>query len=384
MQPLTLGVAGATCQFLTGGSVPIAFGLGGILIAVSLFIGWRLSRRHREAVVAITATASESTAQIEQEQVQVVEVMRGALHAFGHEVADPWVGNIENARTLMENAIIELSSRFSGIVNRLEGAIDTSRQSVGMTGATDGVLAVFARSKKQLTGVVESLELAEREKTVMLDRIRGLTPFINELKRMAIDVAAIANQTNMLALNASIEAARAGEVGRSFAVVADEVRKLSTLSGETGKHISTKAQVIGEAIARAVLAVEHSTEQGSASVAASESAIHAVLDEFKRLTDGLAGSTATLQSTGLDIKQEIDETLVHLQFQDRVSQQLTHVRESIHTLKAHLQTSGGLLELEDVRRLAGTLKGSYTMAEEHVGSGGTPVAAATDSEITFF
>ncbi|WP_414691097.1 methyl-accepting chemotaxis protein, partial [Noviherbaspirillum sp.] len=82
----------------------------------------------------------------------------------------------------------------------------------------------------------------------MLDKVRCLEQFVDELKAMADDVKTIAAQTNLLALNAAIEAARAGETGRGFAVVAKEVRNLSTLSGDTGKRIAEKVQVISDAI----------------------------------------------------------------------------------------------------------------------------------------
>jgi len=289
----------------------------------------------------------------------------------------------------MESAICELTGQFAGIVRNLETAVAASESAAGELDGSGSTVSVFASCEAQLSEVVASLKAAMDNKQIMLGEVSGLLDFIVELKQMAVDVAGIADQTNLLALNAAIEAARAGEVGRGFAVVADEVRKLSNLSKTTGTRISAKVETISNAISTAVRAADHTASSESESVTRSEQAIGSVLNNFRQVTEGLIESSGILRTQSAGIKDEISQAMVQLQFQDRVSQVLSHVRDNISALPAHIEYSvsgvaqgGGLRPLE-TRQLLDELERTYAMAEERsVHSGGN--THAQDDEITFF
>jgi methyl-accepting chemotaxis protein len=309
---------------------------------------------------------------------------------FGDAVLPVWCRHIENSRTQMEDAVSDLASRFSNIVDKLDNAVHVSSASKqGGSAMTE----VFAHSETQLGSVVTSMKSAMSSKQAMLAQIKDLERFTRELRGMAEGVASIAAQTNLLALNAAIEAARAGPAGAGFAVVAQEVRMLSMRSAETGKEISNRVGLISSAILAASQAAEQSSESEHRSMQSAEGMIVAVLAEFRQITDALVQSSELLKQESIGIQSEVGEALVQLQFQDRVSQVMSHVRENMESMpallrenRAHYDASGALEPL-DPERLLRELQKTYAMAEEHAVHSGVkhlaPAATEAD-EITFF
>lgn len=290
-----------------------------------------------------------------------------------------WATQVESARSQSEIAVNQLVTRFGGLAYEVGQSSDVARNVVASL--EDGIDSVFGRANLGLQAVVETLEAVLNERDGLLQQINGLAEFVAELNRMSGDVATIAGQTNLLALNAAIEAARAGDQGRGFAVVAGEVRKLSQMSAETGQDMGKKVSHISRAIECAVEAAHQSRGRDSSMIDASRSTISQILDQFRQHSNSLIESAHRLHSTNNSIQYEVSDAMVQLQFQDRVSQMLCHVRDNLHAVSAAVQQGD-----RNITQHLAALEASYAMAEERQAhrAGNSKTANQHAGEITFF
>ncbi len=345
------------------------------------------ARSQREQAVRLTADtltqhqANDAAIGAKASRAQLNEVLLGAMPI--------WAKQVESSRQQTETAIVELTSRFTGISERLQETVQASQQAAGELDGqnADGALKVLAQSDSELSQVIDSLKATQASRDETLTQVRSLTAYTGELRTMAADVAAIAAQTNLLALNAAIEAARAGEAGRGFAVVADAVRSLSSKSSETGQQMSAKVDIINNAITQLVQAASSGADQDSHSVAESEQSIQHVLQRFQSITGRLAESADLLKQESYGIRDEMTEVLVSLQFQDRVSQILTHVRDNIDSLHTHLQQSSQSPDEAvaiNAREWLARMESTYATDEQRRTHRGESAAQQNSQEITFF
>lgn len=360
--------------FIADASVLIIFPIliSGFLAAIFLKSKFHdLLDRHEQDTVAKQRNAAQ----------QDITLYLSSLDEMEGKVSSVWAKQIETARLQSEQAIIALVSRFNAIVNNLESAVITSDSDNHVN-----VVNVLQRSEKQLNSVVLSLEAAMGNRDALLKGVSLLVEYIDDLKSMATAVASIADQTNLLALNAAIEAARAGESGRGFAVVATEVRALSNRSGETGKRISETVNTISDAISVAFTSAEEFAGQDNTRVTEVKKDITTVLTDFSQMADQLEASADVLRTSSIGIKNDISQALIHLQFQDRVSQILSHVRDNILLFPAYIKQSekafiqtGDLMPV-DWTDLLSQLSKSYATEEEFANHSGSAKTNATDSK----
>lgn len=309
----------------------------------------------------------------------------GALNALCIETLPIWARQVETSRRQTEDAIAALTAQFSVLVEKLTAAIAAA----GGQGSDSALSTALNQTHRELQALVTTLATAHNSRDAVITEVKKLTRYTEELKEMAAEVAAIANKTNLLALNAAIEAARAGSAGRGFAVVANEVRMLSSLSSETGNKMAAKAAAIGSAITTTVNVAESAAAADSSTYADAEGIVNGALDRFNGVTSKLAESTQELCTTSAEIRAEIAQMLVALQFQDRTSQILSQVRvnvEKLHTLlQKHEQAriGGNPIAAVDTSRWLRDMELTYTTREQQTDHHGAQNEKSSNG-ITFF
>ena len=373
----------------------VANGIGGgtllfalVLAGSGLAAGIAQRRRFAAGLAAATGRAEQSgRARGEAEAGRYL----ASLHEVCTAVLPRWKRHIDISRQQTENAVTGLAREFHEISGKLECAVAASRSTAGsLAGGDAGMTGTIGAVREELLALVGSLRQVLDAKVAMLAEIRNLAAFTDELKRMAVDVASIAGQTNLLALNAAIEAARAGEQGRGFAVVADEVRKLSTQSGETGKQISRKVETVAAAIGSTLACADQLSAKDDEVVAGAETTIQRVIARFNDSAGTLVRTAGQLEQESSGVREQVSRVLVDLQFQDRVSQILTQIEQDIARLDVRLGEdrqvlSGGSLPQPSVA--GGGVKQcspGNTPSKPPPPGGGGAAAPAAATDITFF
>jgi methyl-accepting chemotaxis protein len=368
----SLGLLGALAVMLVGGVTWLAGALALVLVLAGLLLAKKLQ---------LNAFSAE----------QSVDSYLTGQTQFAQALVPVWQNHIESSRSQMDDAINDLSQRFGGIVDKLDEALRTATQATdSVDNGSTGLVAVIAKSEQDLGALISSQHSAMSNMQGMLNKVQGLDRFIVQLHDMASDVARIAQQTNLLALNAAIEAARAGELGRGFAVVAKEFRMLSNQSGESGRKIAETVKVISSAIVDTCSVVRESVQAEDNSLETAQATISRVIAEFKSITEAYQSSSDLLQGESLSIQAEVNQALVQMQFQDRVSQIMTQVNKNLERLPQVLQqqqqdyAQNHVLAPLDANALLDELKSTYVMADQHVIHEGGKVEQKNVTDISFF
>ncbi len=376
-------LAGAGCVL----SSPLLFAgqavLGCALLLAALFSQWWSARGNAE-VMAERLRAAEAEANIRAD-ANAARTLR-SVHEATARAAQLWHAQLETAEKQSVSAIDEITRRFSSVVQEL----GSSRKLSDASGKEHDVAALLQDNRTGLRDVLDSLRASFQRRTVTLEKVQELGAFTGELERMALDVRKIAEQTNLLALNAAIEAARAGEAGRGFAVVADEVRKLSALSGQTGRNINERVSAIRVCVEATLREVDKSASEDSTWLEQSEQNLLAALSGVRTVTGEVTATNARLEKEAGTVRGHIENLLVELQFQDRVSQILQHVNHGLGDLTRIAQgaVASNRATVPDYEPLFAEMQRNYTTDEErhnHLGGASAGSRGAdTGSEITFF
>ena len=208
---------------------------------------------------------------------------------------------------------------------------DVSRNITESTNATSKVRSENIKCEKTVNDAIETMHTLSKRLDDATNTIDEVAKNSNEISTVLDVIQGIAEQTNLLALNAAIEAARAGEQGRGFAVVADEVRSLATRTQESTEQIKEMidrlqsgskrgVEVMSQSREFAEVAVNRATEAGSS---LSDISKHIVLIDDKNVQ---VASASEEQST---VSENVNQKILHVNEMAEIN--LKSVQEAIQT-----------------------------------------------------
>jgi methyl-accepting chemotaxis protein len=254
------------------------------------------------------------------------------LSKTSDRVSEVSKAQVENAGSAA-NSIEDLNAAVKEIAQRADGAVTVADEANTMSDHGQRVVAGAVHGIQQVaTTVSEAAGLI----TALGQRSKEIGQIIQVIKD-------IAEQTNLLALNAAIEAARAGEQGRGFAVVADEVRNLAGRTAGATAEISTMIKTIQTETGSAVSAMENGSRQVEGGVEQANQAMQALqqinvsVKGVVEMIQGIAAATRSQSQATDTITVRVEKISEMAKDNSLHIDQTTHASHDLHKLSAHLQ-----------------------------------------------
>ncbi|HTN35236.1 MAG TPA: methyl-accepting chemotaxis protein [Marinobacter sp.] len=270
-----------------------------------------------DRIAELIRSVSRTTMDVDQQAIRVKDTAEANSEAVAHQMEES--GQINEAMSQMVLAVQEVTEsahRVADSAGTAERDTETGRGVVAETVATINRLA--------------------EEISSAMNVINRVSDDSNNISQVLVEIKAIAEQTNLLALNAAIEAARAGEQGRGFAVVADEVRSLSQRTHKSTEEIEGMISRLQHGVRDAVTAMTNSHNVTEKTVAQSGQVTEAL--------DRIAGGISIIVNMSHQIAQAAEE-------QSAVSKNVNSSVEKIGDL-GHTTATNAEETLESSRKMS--------------------------------
>lgn len=307
--------------------------------------------------VSIESKGSDEIAVMSNSVVDFIKSMRSMIISIGDissklgsqaETNDAVSAEMQNAASVQSESMSELNStvdQLSLSVNEIADnatklasvVADTKADSVGVENKMQETVSVSKKGRQDMEYVGKALGDIQTSIQNLEQAVNKVGIASNEIVEIVQLIGNIADETNLLSLNASIEAARAGEAGKGFAVVASEIGNLANSSADSVAHISKLIDEVRDLVDDAVKQAGNSAED----INESSVLIHSAIDTFENIYANIA-ETSDLIEHMIEKINQVDQVATNVA---AISQeQAASTEEILATSETMLQQAKGIAE----------------------------------------
>lgn len=271
-----------------------------------------------------------------------IENYLSALEACVKQETDTFYQELQQVKSVVADAVITMTNSFNG-VNTLASEQSTAvfTMIANMAGTeqngTDKKLDFqeFAKETDQvLSQFIQQILTVSQQSIEMVHVVDDVGEHMDQIEKLLTDVQGIADQTNLLALNAAIEAARAGEAGRGFAVVADEVRNLSKNSDKFSEEIRTVVNNSKSNISNAREIIRKIASKDMNATITSKAHIDVMMSDIANMNEHVAYKLNQVSGLTSQIETNVGDAIRALQFEDMARQMLEYIQSNTQHFQA--------------------------------------------------
>ena len=328
---------GAIWTLFAGGLLFFTTPLGDAAISVALAllavaIGWAVIARLPSSNPVQTGRTSRQN--LERVLLaEFTELLNECVRQFSAQY-DEINREIGRMQALLSEAVANLTESFKGMHSQTEEQSQLALSITGGNGTGEAEsFSDFVKNTSEVMGrVVQSTIDNSKMGMELVDVTDDIVQRIQEVQQTLSEITGIAKQTNLLALNAAIEAARAGEAGRGFAVVADEVRDLSARTTKFSQQINATISSMHDSVRQSEATIQKMASQDMNFALESKQQITDIINRMGQQNEARAKAIGSLGASAAIVEGQVGRAITALQFQDMVSQLMSHVLKRVDAL----------------------------------------------------